>query len=170
MKKLFFTALVAAFGLANAQTDAFRGNGDTRYQIGLNVQDGGTGIMTSLDYGLGESFSIGVQAGYLLGVKTITGFDKPDFTDRFDAKARFNANLGNVIGLPANIDIYPGLNLGLTNFGGHVGARYFFTKGFGLFTEAQFPFAKYNKKDAVYRHLNNQFQMNFGVSFDLGGN
>ena len=168
MKRIFFAAAIAVFGMTNAQTDAFSGKGDTRYQIGLNMQDGGTGIMTSLDFGLGESFSIGAQAGYLLGVKEVNGLGKPDFGDRFDIKARFNANLGNVIGLPENVDIYPGLNLGLKNFGGHIGSRVFFSKGFGLFAEAQFPFAKFSDKDEVYKNLNNQFQMNVGVSFDLG--
>ena len=167
MKKILLAAMFAAFGFANAQTDAFKGKDDLRYQIGANMQDGGTGIMTSLDYGLGESFSIGAQAGYLLGAKEIAGAGKPAFGDRFNIKARFNANLGNVIGLPSNVDIYPGLNLGLKNFGGHIGGRVFFNKGFGLFAEAQFPFAKYNDKDKVYRNLNNQFQMNVGVAFDL---
>lgn len=167
MKKIFLAATIAVFGIANAQSDAFKGAGDTRYQIGANFQDGGTGIMTSLDFGLGESFSIGAQAGYLLGAKEIEGFDKPSFGDRFDIKARFNANIGSVLGLPENIDVYPGLNLGLKNFGGHLGARMFFDKGFGLFAEAQLPFAKYNDNDKIYKNLNNQFQMNVGVSFDL---
>ncbi|MDQ0475935.1 outer membrane protein G [Chryseobacterium sp. MDT2-18] len=167
MKKIFLAVMTTVFGMANAQTDAFRGAGDTRYQIGMNIQDGGTGVMTSLDYGLGESFSIGAQAGYLLGAKVADGFSKPSFGDRFDIKARFNANLGGVLGLPQNIDVYPGLNLGLKNFGGHLGARVFFDKGFGLFAEAQVPFAKYNDNDKVYKNLNNQFQMNVGVSFDL---
>lgn len=167
MKKIFCAAVIAVCGIANAQSDAFKGNGDTRYQIGANIQDGGTGIMTSLDYGLGESFSIGAQAGYLLGAKEIGDFGKPSFGDRFDIKARFNANLGSVLGLPENIDVYPGLNLGLKNFGGHLGARVFFDKGFGLFAEAQLPFAKYNDNDKVYQNLNNQFQMNVGVSFDI---
>lgn len=51
MKKIFLSAMIAVFGIANAQTDAFKGAGDTRYQIGANFQDGGTGIMTSLDFG-----------------------------------------------------------------------------------------------------------------------
>lgn len=170
MKKILFAVMITAFGVANAQTDAFTGKGDTRYQIGANFQKGGTGIMTSIDFGLGESFSIGAQAGYVLGAKEIDNAGKPAFGDRFDAKVRFNANLGNVIGLPANVDVYPGLNVGLKNFGGHVGTKVFFNKGFGLFAEAQFPFAKYNDKDKVYRNLNNQFVMNVGVSFDLGKN
>ena len=167
MKKIFLTAMIAVFGVANAQSDAFRGTNDMRYQIGVNLQDGGTGVMTSLDYGLGESFSIGAQAGYLLGAKEIDALGKPSFGDRFDIKARFNANLGSVLGLPQNIDVYPGLNLGLKNFGGHIGTWVFFDKGFGLFAEAQFPFAKYDEKDKVYNNLNNQFQMNVGVSFDI---
>ena len=170
MKKILFAVMITAFGVANAQTDAFTGKGDTRYQIGANFQKGGTGIMTSIDFGLGESFSIGAQAGYVLGAKEIDNAGKPAFGDRFDAKVRFNANLGNVIGLPANVDVYPGLNVGLKNFGGHLGTKVFFNKGFGLFAEAQFPFAKYNDKEKVYRNLNNQFVMNVGVSFDLGKN
>jgi hypothetical protein len=166
MKKLIASLFVLSVGLASAQTNAFKGKDDLKFQIGANMQDGGTGIMTSLDYGLGESFSLGVQAGYLLGVKEIAG-TKPDFGDRFDAKVRFNANLGKVMNLPSNIDIYPGLNLGLKNFGGHLGARYFFDKGFGLFTEMQFPIAKYNDKDKLFRNLNNQFAVNVGVSFDI---
>lgn len=69
MKNLFLAAAISVFGFANAQSDAFTGKDDLRYQIGASFQDGGTGIVTSLDYGLGQSFSIGVQAGYLLGVK-----------------------------------------------------------------------------------------------------
>ena len=166
MKKIIASIFVLSIGFANAQTNAFKGKDDLKFQIGANLQDGGTGIAPSLDYGLGESFSIGVQAGYLLGVKEIAG-TKPEFGDRFDVKARFNANLGKVMNLTSNIDIYPGLNLGLKNFGGHLGARYFFDKGFGLFTEMQFPIAKYNDKDKLFRNLNNQFAVNVGVSFDI---
>jgi hypothetical protein len=43
-----------------------------------------------------------------------------------------------------NMDIYPGLDLGFHNFGAHLGFRYFFTEGFGLF-EAGVPIAKYDK-------------------------
>ena len=83
--------------------------------------------------------------------------EKPSGTHRFDAKARLSAHLGDVLGLPENFDIYPGLNLGLKNFGGHVGSRVFFDKGFGLFAEAQFPIARFNTEASSYRLLNNQF-------------
>ena len=167
MRKLFLTVLFATFGLLSAQNDAFVGKGDTRINLGANFQKGGTGIQTSLDYGLGESFSIGAQAGYLLGVKENTAGDKPGTEHRFDAKVRANAHLGDVIGLAQNIDIYPGLNLGLKNFGGHVGARVFFNKGFGVFAETQFPIARFNTKASDYRLLNNQFAFVVGASFDL---
>lgn len=166
MKKLLLSFAVAAFGLVSAQNDAFTGQGDMRLNVGANFQKGGTGIQTSLDYGLGESFSIGAQAGYLLGVKEYDG-QKPSGTHRFDAKARLSAHLGAVLGLPENFDIYPGLNLGLKNFGGHVGSRVFFDKGFGLFAEAQFPIARFNTEASSYRLLNNQFAFAVGASFDL---
>lgn len=162
MKKILVSAMIFAVGLVSAQTDAYKGQGDIKVNLGANLQDGGTGIVSSLDYGIGESFSIGAQAGYLLGVS-----GEPNFGDRFDAKLRLNANLGSVLKLPSNVDIYPGLNLGLKNFGGHLGTRYFFDKGFGLFTEIQFPIAKYNDKDELYQNYNNQFSFNVGVSFNI---
>lgn len=171
MKKLFLSAMVMAFGLANAQnSDAYTGRGDLRLNIGTNLQKSATGIVTSLDYGMGESFSLGLQAGYLLSVPESETLGKPNIDDRFDIKVRANSHLGNVIGLPSNVDIYPGLNLSLKNFGGHIGGRYFFGKGFGVFAEAQFPFSKFNDGAKGYELLNNRFGMLLGVSFDLNAN
>jgi hypothetical protein len=166
MKKVFFVAALAIFGLSNAQTVAYKGKGDVKGQLAANFQKGGTGVLAGVDYGLGESFSIGAQRSYLHGVDEIAGV-KPDFGDRIDAKVRFNANLGSVLKLPSNIDVYPGLDLGLKNFGGHIGARYFFDKGFGVFSEVQFPFAKYSDKNKLFHNLNNQFNFTIGASFDL---
>lgn len=166
MKKILFAVLMISAITVSAQEVAFKGKGDRKVNIGANLQNGGTGIVSSVDYGLGESFSIGAQASYLLGVQEIGGI-KPEFGDRFDVKLRLNANLGSVLKLPANFDVYPGLNIGLNNFGGHLGARYFFDKGFGIFTEMQFPLAKYNDNNKLFTSLNNQFAVNVGVSFDL---
>jgi hypothetical protein len=55
-------------------------------------------------------------------------WDIPDFGQRVDLKARFNAK--NVLKLEPNMDVYPGLNLGLHNFGAHLGFRYFFYRWF----------------------------------------
>lgn len=172
MKKIFLVlattfTIVSYINAQQVYTDAFTGSDDIKYQVGANFQKNGTGIMTSLDYGLGESFSIGLQAGYLLGAKQLAGMDKPGVGNRFNLQARASAHLGDVIGLPENFDIYPGLNLGLKNFGGHVGARTFFKRGFGVFAEAQFPIARYKKDASNYDLLNNQFNFSAGASFDL---
>ncbi|WP_262732332.1 DUF6646 family protein [Gaetbulibacter sp. NE] len=163
MKNLFLFIALISFSLVNAQ--AFKGKGDQKFQVGLNLQDEATGINVSYDYGLGENISIGVSSTYALGID-----DRLDagFGDRFDIKGRFNANLGNVVNIDENFDLYPGLNISLKNFGGHVGARYFFTDGFGIFTEASFPLAKYSddKSDIGY-YIHNQFALNIGASFNL---
>jgi hypothetical protein len=165
MKKIITLLLLASFGLTNAQ-QAFKGKGDARFNIGANIQDGGSGIQISTDFGLGENLSYGLVGSYLLSVDEFLG-QTPEFHDRFDAKFRINANLGSVLNIDEKLDIYPGLNLGLKNFGGHVGARYFFTEGFGVFTEAGFPIAKYNTDASGFEKLNNQFTFNIGASFSM---
>lgn len=160
--------MLMSFGLANAQnSNAYNGKGDLRLNVSANIQKSATGISTSLDYGMGESFSLGVQAGYLLSVPKDNTLGKPNIGDRFDVKVRANAHLGEVMGLPAHIDVYPGLNLSLKNFGGHIGGRYFFKKGFGVFAEAQFPLSKFNDGAKGYELLNNRFGILLGISFDL---
>ncbi|SNR81050.1 DUF6646 family protein [Flavobacterium sp. ov086] len=173
MKKIITLLFLASFGFVQAQ-QAFKGKGDIKVNVGANLQDGGSGIQGSVDFGLGENFSFGFVTNYLLGVDNFNGFYhdnsyndyKPDFSDRFDAKARINANLSSVIGVD-QLDVYPGLSLGLHNFGGHVGGRYFFTDGFGVFTEIGFPIAKYGNNDGVFDHLNNQTTFSLGASFNL---
>lgn len=160
MKNIFTIVLLSAFCIANAQ--AFKGKGDTKINIGMTIQNGGNGVVASADFGLGENFSIGFLGSYLLGGSNIQDVSS-DY--RFDVKARFNANLGSVLNISPKFDVYPGLNLGLKNFGGHLGARYFFTKGFGVYSEVSAPFAKYNK-DAASKY-NNGTSFNIGVSFNL---
>ncbi|MEO5787806.1 MAG: DUF6646 family protein [Gelidibacter sp.] len=163
MKKLIVLISILSVSFANAQ--AFKGNTDNKLQIGANFQDKATGINVSYDYGLGENISVGVSGAYALSIKE--GLDA-SFGDRVDLKGRFNAHLGSVLNIDENFDLYPGLNLGLKNFGGHVGARFFFSEGFGIFTEAVFPLARYKTNitnPADYIH--NQFVMNVGATFSL---
>jgi hypothetical protein len=161
MKNIFFLTALLVFSLGNSQV--FKGKGDQKFQVGANFQDEATGINLTYDYGLGDNISVGVSSSYALGIDDVL-VNVTDFGDRFDLKARFNANIGSVLNIDENFDLYPGLSLSLKNFGGHIGARYFFTEGFGIYTEAAFPLAKYDDKvDLFY----NQFTFNIGASFNL---
>lgn len=163
MKKAVIIVALLSTYLVSAQ--AYKGKGDAKFQVGANFQDNATGINVSYDYGIGENISIGVSSTYALGVDDILD---ADFGDRFDLKARFNANLGNVINIDENFDLYPGLSLGLKNFGGHLGLRYFFSEGFGIYSELNTPFAKYNtEKLSIAEKIHNQFSVNFGAVFNL---
>jgi hypothetical protein len=164
MKKIIVLLFVFSATLINAQ--GYKGKGDAKMQIGANIQNGGTGIFVSTDFGIGENMSLGISGNYLLSTDNIVG-ENVKFLDRADLKARFNANLGNVFKLSPKMDIYPGLDLGLRNFGGHLGFRYFFTNGFGVFSEAGIPIAKYKSNLVGYEKLNNQFVFNIGMSFNL---
>ena len=162
MKRIILLMLLTA---SFTYAQVYNGKGDVKLQIGANLQKDGTGVAASFDLGLSENMSIGLMSSYLLNTATYLG--TPKFVDRFDLKARFNANIGNVLNIDDNLDIYPGLNLGLKNFGGHLGARYFFTDSFGIFSEASFPIAKYENQITCYDYLNNQFTFNIGASFNL---
>lgn len=163
MKQFIIISALLISVFSSAQ--AYSGKDDKKFQVGTNLQDNATGINASFDYGIGENISVGVSSSYALGVK---GSLNSDFGDRFDIKARFNANIGNVINIDDNFDLYPGLNIGLKNFGGHVGARYFFTDGFGIYTELNAPFAKFKSGNlSPAEKLHNQFTISLGASFNL---
>lgn len=163
MKKIILVLIILSVAIGNSQ--AFTGVNDNKLQIGTNLQNNGTGVNLSYDYGLGQNISIGVSSSYALGISDEVS---KNTADRFDLKARFNANLGNVINIDENFDIYPGLNLSLKNFGGHLGMRYFFSEGFGIYTEFNTPFAKY-KTDVLEpsEKLHNQFTFNLGAVFNM---
>lgn len=167
MNKIIVGIFLLVLNFANSQTTAFSGRNDLKAQIGLDLQrKNSTGAAAVIDYGIGENFSVGLQAGYLFKVKDIEG-NQPEFKDRFDVKARINASLGKVFRLPDTMDFYPGLDFGLRNFGGHLGLRYYLDNGIGLFTEAQFVIQKYTASTEVFNVLNNQFALLFGLTFDL---
>ncbi|WP_406685465.1 hypothetical protein N1F78_07040 [Seonamhaeicola sp. MEBiC1930] len=172
MKKIILGLAILSIYFVNAQ--AYKGKYDRKFQVGFNAQENATGINVSYDYGAGDNISFGLSSTYLLSVNSALlnndGNDdfNADITDRFDIRARFNANLGNVINVGYNFDVYPGLSLGLKNFGGHLGVRYFFTEGFGLYAEFNTPFSKYKTGTLTPAEmLNNQFTLNFGASFNL---
>ena len=163
MKKITTLLAVLSIGLLNAQ--AFKGKGDIKFQVGATIQEFAGGIGSTVDFGIGENLSYGFSASYLLN--TTKGDGSPKFDDRFDARARFNANIGSVLNISKKLDVYPGLDIGLRNFGTHLGARYFFTDGFGIYSEAGIPLAKYNSNAVGYEQFNNQFVFQIGASFNL---
>ncbi|MDR1877813.1 MAG: hypothetical protein LBQ84_09345 [Flavobacteriaceae bacterium] len=112
---------------SNAQT--FKGTNDQKVQLGLNVFGYGTGVTGSYDYGLMDWLSIGGGGDFYWS------YDD----DKFFVYGRVNFHLGDVIGLPLNMDIYPGLNIGARTEGfgmtAHLGYRYFFNDRVGAFVE-----------------------------------
>lgn len=164
MKKII--TLLSLFSIFFVNAQAFKGKGDVKGHVGLTLQDGGTGIGVSTDFGVGENISVGFVAGYMLNAERSLDF-KPRFEDRADLRVRFNANIGNVLKLDEHMDVYPGLSLGLRNFGGHLGFRYFFTDGFGVFAESSFPLARYDTDVNGYENYNNQFIFAIGTSFNF---
>jgi hypothetical protein len=129
MKKLIVTVLLAlAFSSMHGQS--YEGKGDTKINVGYEIYGIGPGIKTSFDYGLGELFSVGLGASFY--------FDNED-QDYF-IYGRTNIHLGIVWDLPARLDIYPGVELGVKSsseigFTGYVGARYCISKRVSLFAE-----------------------------------
>ena len=130
--------LFVTIQMVNAQV--FKGKGDTKFQVGANLQEKGTGVIATYDSGIGTNMSFGFTSLYLLGIEEVAG-EKPNFDDRFDLRARFIANIADVFGIEEKVDIYPGLNIGIKNLGAHFGVRYFITDGFGLYSEIQLPIA-----------------------------
>jgi len=164
MKKLLIVMVLMSVSFVNAQV--FTGKGDQKVQVGATFQEDARGVNVSFDYGLGENISIGLLGSYILGVSNVAGY-KPDFDEAVDLQARFNANIGNVINVSDKLDVYPGLHLGLKNFGTHLGGRYFFTDGFGVFSELSVPIAKYKTKVVGFEKIHNQFSVNIGAVFNL---
>ncbi|PKA97981.1 hypothetical protein B0O79_1661 [Flavobacteriaceae bacterium MAR_2009_75] len=165
MKHFLFTLVLTVLTINLVSAQAYTGRGDQKFQVGANLQENGSGIVASYDYGLGENISVGATSSYLLGIAS--GVDD-DTRERFDAKVRFSAHLGSIIGASSKFDLYPGLDLGLKNFGFHTGARYFFSDGLGVYTELGFPIAKYQTEDLTPSDkFHNQFTANIGVVFNF---
>ena len=101
MKRISIVLLLLSACFVNAQ--AYKGKGDVKAQVGMNFQTGGTGIHASTDFGLGQNMSYGFSSSYLLNTSEGNA-SAVKFGDRFDLKARFNANIGDVIGLDKKMD------------------------------------------------------------------
>ncbi|MBP6373100.1 MAG: hypothetical protein KA325_01670 [Flavobacterium sp.] len=164
MKNSIVWALLCVSFITYGQ--AFRGKKDMKFQVGFNMQKNANGIHGSIDKGLADNISVGLAATYLLSTDKYLG-STPYAKDLMDIKARFNANIGDVLGLKPKMDVYPGLDLSLKNFGGHLGFRWFFSSGFGVYAEAGLPIKYYKRTVKDYALFHNQFYLNVGTSFNL---
>jgi hypothetical protein len=129
MKNFIITVLLAlVFSSMHAQS--YEGKGDSKINLGYEIYGIGPGIKASYDYGLGELFSVGAGATFYI--------DNED-QDYF-IYGRTNIHLGIVWDLPAELDIYPGVELGFKSssevgFTGYLGVRYCISKRLSLFAE-----------------------------------
>ena len=116
-------------GISNAQS--YSGLGDQKISIGFVPWGYGTGVTGLYDYGLSDLISIGAGGEFYFGGK--------EKDSDFYVFGRLNAHLGELLSLPSNIDLYPGVDVGFTDglgIGGHLGFKYFFTNNIGAFIEA----------------------------------
>lgn len=132
MKKMILALMVFAGIFANAQ--AYTGKGDQKVNLGLNAWGYGTGITATYDYGLSDVISIG--AG---GNAYFDHYRDNNKDNRVFIFGRLNFHLREALDLPEQLDIYPGVDLGVLGrdfgIGAHIGARYFFTDKVGVFAE-----------------------------------
>lgn len=133
MKKLFLLGLFLAFS-TGISAQAWNGKGDQKLQIGLNGWGYGTGITGTYDYGLGSIVSIGAGANFYFD-----GYKDDNDDNNIFLFGRLGFHLQEPLGLPEKWDIYPGVNLGVLGkdfgIGAHLGVRYFFTNGIGIYGE-----------------------------------
>lgn len=132
MKKMILAMMLFAGIFANAQ--AYTGKGDQKVNLGLNAWGYGTGITATYDYGLSDVISIG--AG---GNAYFDNYRDNNKDNRVFIFGRLNFHLREALDLPEQLDIYPGVDLGVLGrdfgIGAHIGARYFFTDKVGVFAE-----------------------------------
>ncbi|MFC7347583.1 DUF6646 family protein [Chryseobacterium zhengzhouense] len=132
MKKLVLMLMLFMGAAVSAQ--AYTGKGDQKVNLGLNAWGYGTGITATYDYGLNQLISIG--AG---GNAYFDNYRDNDKDNRVFIFGRVNFHLKEALELPEQLDIYPGVDLGVLGrdfgIGAHIGARYFFTEKFGVFAE-----------------------------------
>lgn len=165
MKKIITLLALVSVSLLSAQ--AYKGAGDLKLDVGTSLQKDGRAIRAAADLGFAQNISFGFAASYILNSDINILGAEPKFADRIDAKIRLNANIGDVLKLDSKLDVYPGLNFSFKNLGAHLGARYFFTDGFGVHAETGFPIAKYNNNPVGFEYFNNQFTLNFGITFNM---
>lgn len=124
---IIFTLFILSISI-NAQS--YDCMGDQKFNIGYDFYGYGSGVKATYDYGLGSLFSIGAGVSY---------YFNNDENDYF-LYGRTNFHLADLLDLPRQLDIYPGVEIGYLSsndigISGYVGLRYFFSKRLGVFAE-----------------------------------
>ncbi|MXV37306.1 hypothetical protein GO491_01250 [Flavobacteriaceae bacterium Ap0902] len=130
--KFLTIAVFTLLGISQMDAQAFNGNGDKKAQVGFSPYGNGLGIQGTFDYGIHQNFSVGAGAEIY--------FDNDDDDDGdFYIYGRANAHLGQLLNMPTNMDLYPGIDLGVLgddfDLGAHLGFRYFFQNNMGAYIE-----------------------------------
>ncbi|SDE43538.1 DUF6646 family protein [Riemerella columbipharyngis] len=111
-------------------SQAWKGTGDQKAQVGLSAWGYGVGLTGSYDYGISSMVSLGAGGNF---------YFSDNNKSNFFIFGRANFHLQDTLNLPSEWDIYPGIDLGVYNSGlglaAHIGARYFFTDKIGAFAE-----------------------------------
>lgn len=119
-------SMLTSLGFAQA----WNGQGDQKVQVGMSAWGYGTGLSGTYEYGISDAISLGAGANFYFSKNQSEGFF---------LFGKGSYHLQDVLNLPDEWDIYPGLNIGLLGntfgLGAHVGARYFFSPKLGAFVE-----------------------------------
>ena len=128
LKLITFLSLLF-LGTSFLSAQAFKGYGDKKVQVGFIPYGYGNGLGGSLDYGLTDIFSAGAGAELYFGKNS----------NNFYLYGRGDVHIAELLDMPSEMDLYPGIDLGLTGeglgLGGHLGFRYFFSNKIGAYIE-----------------------------------
>ena len=128
LKLITFLSLLF-LGTSYLSAQAFRGDGDKKVQVGFIPYGYGNGLSGTLDYGLTPLFSAGAGAELYFG----------DNSSNFYLFGRGDLHLTELLNMPSEMDLYPGIDLGIIGsrlgLGGHLGFRYFFSNDIGAYIE-----------------------------------
>jgi len=131
MKKLLFTALLSLFSMGIMQAQAYSGSGDQKVSLGFVPWGYGTGLTAIYDHGISDLISVGGGGEFYFGGKEKDG--------DFYIFGRANVHLGELLSMPSNMDLYPGIDVGFNDglgLGAHLGFRYLFNDKIGAYIEA----------------------------------
>lgn len=134
MKRKTIFLMCLLLGALSLHAQAWQGQGDQKVQVGANLWGRGSfGVKAVYDYGIADAISIGAGAAFYS-----SGTSDND-NSAFSIFGRADYHLQEVLRLPDNMDIYPGISMGVFgdafDFGIHFGFRYLFNDKIGAYAE-----------------------------------